>query len=194
MKSLLSLVFLMAALSLSAQDKDLPYYEMASYPEQFTAGGVASRMIDGLGFRFYWATEGLRENDLAFKPGKDARTSLETIAHIYEMSFIILNSTTKTANVSGQDIPLPYADMRKRTLENFKNASDRLRTATDQEMKEFKLSFKQGDQSVEFPFWHQLNGPIADCIWHTGQLVSFRRSSGNPFNETVNVFSGKAGK
>jgi hypothetical protein len=194
MKSLPSLIFVLIAFSLSAQDKSLPYYEMASYPETFTAGSVASRMIDGLGFRFYWATEGLRESDLAFKPGKDARTSLETITHIYEMSFIILNSSTKTANVRGQDIPLPYAAMRKRTLENFKNASDHLRAATDQEMKEFKLIFKQGDQSFEFPFWHQLNGPIADCIWHTGQLVSFRRSSGNPFNETVDVFSGKAGK
>ena len=194
MKSFLSPIFVMIAFSISAQDKNLPYYEMASYPEIFTAGGVASRMIDGLGFRFYWATEGLRENDLAFKPSKDARTSLETIVHIYEMSFIILNSTANIANVAGQDIPLPYAAMRRRALENFKNASDRLRTATDQEMKDFKLSFKQGDQSVEFPFWHQLNGPIADCLWHTGQIVSFRRSSGNPFNEKVDVFSGKAGK
>jgi hypothetical protein len=194
MKSLILSVFVTIAFSLSGQDKSLPYYEMAPYPETFTAGGVASRMIDGLGFRFYWATEGLRERDLAFKPGKDARTGLETIAHIYEMSFIILNSTTKAVNVAGQDTPLPYAAMRKRTLENFKNASDRLRTATDREMKEFKLIFKQGDQSVEFPFWHQLNGPIADCIWHTGQIVSFRRSSGNPFTEKVDVFSGKPGK
>ena len=194
MKLFHSLVLLTMILPLSAQDKSLPYYEIDPFPEQFTAGGVASRMIDGLGFRFYWATEGLHENDLAFKPNKDARTSLETIEHIYEMSFIILNATTKTANTSGQDIPLPYNAMRKRTLENFKNASERLRVATDQDMKEFKLIFKQGDHLSEFPFWHQLNGPIADCIWHVGQIVSFRRSSGNPFNENVDVFSGKAAR
>lgn len=36
-----------------------------------------------------------------------------------------------------------------------------------------------------------LNGPIADALWHVGQVVSFRRSSGNPFNSKVSVFSGK---
>jgi hypothetical protein len=43
----------------------------------------------------------------------------------------------------------------------------------------------------EFPFWNQLNGPIADALWHCGQVISFRRSSGNPYNSKASVFSGK---
>jgi hypothetical protein len=62
-------------------------------------------------------------------------------------------------------------------------------------MKNVKLIFKGANGAAqEFPFWNQLNGPIADCIWHTGQIVSFRRSSGNPFTEKANVFMGTLDK
>lgn len=192
MKLLYPLVIVMMSFSTMAQDKTLPYYEIPAYPETYTAGGMASRMVDGLGFRFFWATEGLRESDLTFKPNPDARTSEETIEHIYEMSILLLNSTTKTINVPDQNVKLPFAAMRKQALENFKKASERLRGATDKEINDFKLTFKRGDKLIEYPFWHQLNGPMADCIWHVGQIVLLRRSSGNPFNDKVSVFMGTA--
>src|SRR5690242_15943773 len=101
MKFFISALMSLVALHLVAQKKPLSYYEIPPAAESFTAGTVASRMVDGLGFRYYWATEGLRPEDLSFKPSKDARTSEETIAHIYEMSILILNATTKTPNVPG---------------------------------------------------------------------------------------------
>ena len=42
-----------------------------------------------------------------------------------------------------------------------------------------------------FAFWNQLNGPISDAIWHSGQVVMNRRASGNPLRKGVNVFLGK---
>lgn len=87
MKLLPAIIFLFLVSMVTAQDKNLPYYEIPAYPESYTAGGVASRIIDGLGFRFYWATEGLRSEDLAFKPGADARTSEETIIHVYDVDY-----------------------------------------------------------------------------------------------------------
>jgi len=180
--------------ALFAQDKSLPYDEIPAYPQSYYAGAVASRMIDGLGFRYYWATEGLRSQDLVFKPSTDARTTEETLAHIYEMSILILNATTKTANVPGQDKKLQFVEMRKVTLTNFKTASENLRNSTDQQMKDFKFIFKATNQVVEYPFWNMINGPIEDCVWHVGQVVSFRRSSGNPFNSKAEVFTGKLEK
>jgi hypothetical protein len=190
MKYLLLFIAIMVLSQLHAQDKTLPYYEIPATAENFTAGSVASRMIDGLGFRFYWATEGLRAEDLRFKPSVDARTSEETIQHIYDMSRIIVNSTTNTANIAGKHDKISFTEMRKQVLENLKVASERLHKSTDQEMKNFKIIFKNGDQVAEYPFWNQLNGPIADCLWHVGQVVSFRRSSGNPFNSKAEVFTG----
>ena len=193
MKSQLALLsFLFFFNEITAQDKSLPYYEIPSYPETYTAATVAARLIDGVGFRYYWATEGLRPEDLSHKPSKEARTSIETLAHIYELSSMIVNSTRKVPNVSGAEEPtLSFAEMRKKTLENLKSASDLLKASKEGELNDFKIVFKNDKGSREFPFWNQLNGPIADALWHIGQVVSFRRSSGNPINPKVEVFTGK---
>ncbi len=137
MKFLPLLLLTLLASFLRAQDNSLPFYETPADPKSFSAGTVAARMIDGLGFRYYWATEGLRAQDLAFKPSAEARTAEETVAHIYEMSILILNATTKTANVPGQDKPLPFAEMRKVTLNNLWTARTNLATAIDEQLKEF---------------------------------------------------------
>ena len=38
-----------------------PYHEMPPTSEKYTNATVAARMIDGLGYRYYWATKDLRE-------------------------------------------------------------------------------------------------------------------------------------
>ncbi|WP_230401659.1 hypothetical protein [Hanstruepera ponticola] len=188
MKTVFTTILVLAFTSgYSQSDEDkLPYYEIPEYPETFTAGTVAARAIDGLGFRYYWATEGLRQEDLDFKPNDDARSSMETIEHIYGLSKMIVNSTLKKDNNKKEDEEeLSFEAMRKATLFNFKTAADILRTSDD--ISQFKIVF--GDR--EIPFWNQINGPIEDAVWHCGQLVLLRRSSGNPFNSKVSVFSGK---
>ena len=172
----------------NAQEK-LPFYEIPEAAEAYTAGAVVSRMVDGLGFRFYWATEGLREEDLLYKPSEEARTSLETIKHIYGLTNVILNSVIKEEN-TGEPLPeMSFPELRKKTLINLEKASSVLRHSTD--ISEFKIIFERGDRSSEFPFWNQINGPISDALWHVGQIVSFRRSSGNPYNSKASLFSGK---
>lgn len=168
----------------------LPYSEITVTSDRFTAGNVAARLVDGLGFRFYWATDGLRVKDLAFKPSKASRSIIETIEHIYEMSAMIRNATTQTLNTADQSPRRSFTEMRKKTLENFKVASDILKNSADEELIKYTLKFKQQEKLIEYPFWNQINGPISDCLWHTGQIVSFRRLSGNPFSEKVNLLSG----
>jgi len=164
----------------------LPYYEIPDYPNEYTAGTVAARMVDGLGFRYYWATEGLRDEDLAFRPNDDARTTDETIDHIYNLSRTIVNATLKQPNIRSDNEPeLTFLEKRKKTLENIKTAADILRKTDD--LTEFKIVF--GER--EFPFWNNINGPIEDAVWHCGQIVSFRRSSGNPYNSKASLFAGK---
>jgi hypothetical protein len=170
---------------------ELPYNKIPDYPDKYTAGTVAARLVDGLGFRFYWATEGLRAEDLSFKPSEEARTSLETITHIYGLSLVIVNSTIKTPNKPVDGTELGFPELRKQTLLNIKKAADILRTCSDEEFTDFKLIFQNDQGTTEFPFWNNLNGPIADALWHCGQIVSLRRSSGNPFNSNVSVFNGR---
>lgn len=178
-------LILLLPLNMIAQE-DLPYYEIPEYPESYTAEAVAARMIDGLGFRFYWASEGLRKEDLNYKPSEDARTTLETLNHIYDLSQIIVNASLQKENdKSVNKREMSWEEKRKQTLVNLKTAADILRDAED--LSEYTLKFGKS----EFPYWNNINGPIADAIWHCGQLVSMRRASGNPFNSKVSLFQGK---
>lgn len=178
---------------MNAQDKTnqaLPYSEIPDYPETYTPGTVVSRMIDGLGFRYYWATENLRETDLDFRPGADSRSVEETLDHILGLSRIILNSALQRPNdrstSSGET--LSFAEKRSQTLLNLEQASlVFLKTNT---LEDHAVVFKNAEGEAKFPFWNQINGPIADALWHCGQIVSLRRQAGNPFPEGVNVFTG----
>ncbi|MCG1037172.1 hypothetical protein [Polaribacter sargassicola] len=167
---------------MNSQEK-LPYYQIPEPSTEYTAGTSTSRMVDGLGFRYYWATEGLSELDLAFKPNAEARTTEETIDHIYHLSIRILNATLIKVNGS-KEPSMTFAEKRKKTLENLLQASTILRESKD--VSKYKIIFPE----KEFSFWCVINGPIADAIWHVGQLVSFRRSSGNPFPKGVSVLTG----
>lgn len=170
-------------------NESLPYYEIPEYPENYNQGTVVARMIDGLGFRYFWATEDLRTEDLIFKPNETARTTEETIDHILGLSNVIVNSAIHQPNGNNDFSKLTYSEKRKLTLNNFKTAAGIFRKSKD--LSQFKIVFVRDGKSVEYPFWNQINGPIEDAIWHCGQVVSFRRSSGNPLNAKVSVFEGK---
>lgn len=177
-------------LSLMAQDSPLPYAQIPDYPDSYSSGNVLSRMVDGLGFRYYWATEGLTQQDLDFKPSDEARTTLQTLQHIYGLSETIKNAPTSTPNTRSFDwSKLTYQDLRSGTLMNLKKASELYASLSEEDLSTAKVIFRSG----EFPMWNMINGPISDALWHTGQVVSFRRSSGNPFNSKVSVLRGRLG-
>jgi hypothetical protein len=189
----LALAFILNNVSAQQAALDtLPYAQIPDYPAKYTAETVVARMIDGAGFRFYWATEGLRLEDLAFRPTKEARSSEETIDHILGLSIIILNALQNKINTkSGEETSsLSFNIKRQKILNNLKTASDLLKSGK-QSLENAKIIFKNGDKTTEFPFWNEINGPISDALWHIGQVVTFRRSSGNPFNGKVSVLEGK---
>ncbi|PHR74530.1 MAG: hypothetical protein COA67_00175 [Lutibacter sp.] len=180
----LTIILIFATVFTMTSQEKLPYYEIPEAPKEFTPGTTASRMVDGLGFRYYWATEGLTEKDLSYRPTKEARTTEETIDHILGLSQVILNATLKIANGDKQPT-MTFAEKRKKTLENLLQASNILKESND--ISQYNMIFGE----TQLPFWNAINGPISDALWHTGQVVSFRRSSGNPFPKGVSVLRGK---
>ena len=173
----------------SSAQSELPYKEIPSYPANYTQSTVISRMIDGLGYRYYWATENLRALDLDFKPDTLARSTFETMEHIYGLSFMILNASKNQVNHRRDPVQMNAKDLRLATLYNLKSASAAM--ALVENLEELNILFEGSTGRKALPFWHVLNGPLADAIYHTGQMVSFRRTSGNPMNPKVNVFMGK---
>jgi len=188
MKKSFNLILLVVCSFVYSQEelKDkLPYYEVPEYAEEFTAGTMAARMVDALGFRYYWASKDLNEKDLAYRLNEKGRSTAETINHIYELSIIIVNSTLQKPNSRGDKVEMTYKEKRTTTLNNLKKASDILHVSND--ISQFKIIF--GEQKI--PFWNQINGPIADAIWHCGQIAVYRRVTKNPINPKVNYFTGK---
>lgn len=192
MKATLILIFLCMTMVSFGQEElhDETYYTtVPAAPQTYTPGAIVSRMIDGLGFRYYWATQGLVETDLAYKPSEGARSLEETIDHIYSLSTTIVNSAKQEPNDKRISEPVrTTAQKRTATLENFRVASG-LFLATTDIAKHTIIIVKENGQD-EYPFWNQINGPIEDAIWHAGQLVVLRRAAGNPIDNKVNFFRG----
>lgn len=173
----------------NSQNNTFPYYEIPDYPSEYNEGTVVARLIDGLGFRYYWATEGLRAEDLAFKPSDDARTTGDTVDHILGLTNVVLHSAIKKVNEPIDTKGMSFDEKRALTLNMLKQAADIFRSTDD--LSQFKIVFKGENGNTEYPFWNQINGPIADALWHCGQVITHRRSSGNPYNSKASVFTGK---
>ncbi|HMU46541.1 MAG TPA: hypothetical protein PKC72_09245 [Chitinophagaceae bacterium] len=190
MKAILILLSVLITMSTSAQNKPY-YYKIPAAPSVYTPTTVAARLVDGLGFRYFWATEGLREQDLSFRPSDSARTSFETLEHIYGLTQVLLNAVNKrTTPVPSPDVKYSYSELREKTLYNIKAASDILKSSGSS-LEDFDMVFERKDGKTEYPFWNLINGPISDALWHVGQVVTFRRSSGNPLPKGVNVLRGE---
>ena len=185
--------FFILALSLNFlymnSQENLPFYEISNYPESYSEAEIVGRMIDGLGFRYHWATEGLTEEDLNFRLPNDSRSSIETIVHIYDLSNMILNTALNSPVEKKSIEGMEFKEIREKTLFNLKEASDIFKKTKN--FDDYSIVFLRNSKKVEYPFWNQLNGPIEDAVWHCGQIVAFRRASGNPISKKISVFTGK---
>lgn len=186
----LILVFIMTNQA-NAQDQKLPYHQIPDYPTEYTANNVAARMVDGLGFRYYWASKDLREEDLEYKPSDDGRTIRETLDHIYGLTRTIMHGPQSKVNTYPKE-ELTFDELRKRTLENIALTSKLLKEGKEGDMDGYLMIFQREGGNIEYPFWNMINGPIEDAVYHTGQIVAFRRASGNPIQKGVRMLTGKA--
>ena len=194
MKSLFFICFSLAIGTVLAQNnmQTIPYETIGEYPQNYEAGNVVARFIDGLGYRYHWASKDLTQDDLDYSPSADGRSTLETLQHICNLSQTIVDAATNTPTLMPLDFSaLSYDELRLKTLTNLAIASKSLRNKTTDQIKELNVVFKRGENANEFPYWNMMNGPISDAIYHTGQIVILRRASGNPIDPNVNVLMGK---
>ena len=168
----------------------LPYKEIPDSPNSYTPSSIITRLIDGLGYRFYWATKDLNSIDLAYKPSPEAKSSFETMEHLFGLSETILNVAQNKPNVRPyRKLELDFESMRTQTLHNLKEAS--IEFESIENLDNHPVVFQINETEKTYSFWHLINGQISDSIYHVGQVVSFRRTTGNPIDSKVNVFLGK---
>ena len=194
MRYLIILFFLInvTAMAQKKQIQELPFKSIPEASKNYESGNIVVRMIEGLGYRYYWATDGLQAGDLDYKPSDSGQSTKETLKHIHGLADVLKNVSLNLPSIR----PAPnqsedFVELRKQTLNYLEEATVNFKNKTPKELAELKVIFERGEKQSSFPFWNMINGPLADAIYHTGQVVSFRRSSGNPLPKGVNVFMGK---
>lgn len=153
------------------------YYKIPLYPDRISATTILIRLLDGLGFRFRWSTENLTYSDYSFRPGPDSMSIEELVRHVWGLINWIGQSILTEEFTKQDDILL----VRHSILEMIFVLRDVMVSMNDKELMNITLNEK--------PFWHIINGPIADALTHVGQINSFRRLVGNP-TPKANVFMG----
>ena len=154
---------------------NLNYDRIDEYPERVNAVGVVLRLLDGLGFRFYWATYELDEDDFEFTPAEGGNSIGWMVSHIRGLlTWIYLNVRGEQAKQ-----PQSIVEQRNHVLDLIRMVREDIAGMSDEQFAEVRIE--------GLPFWHMINGPISDALGHVGQINMARRLRGKPTPE-ANVF------
>lgn len=190
---LICLTFILFTIPTLMSQADIDYFHtIPEMSEKMSASSVLARTIDGLGFRYYHATDDLTVTDLEYTSGNGGRMVIELLQHIYSLSVTINNSIHNVPNSRPEKSvdAMTYEQLRAQTLTQLKEARNKAIALTDQQLEESQIKFERAGEVSAYPMWNLFNGPLADAMWHTGQIVSHRRASGNPINSKISLFSG----
>lgn len=147
---------------------DLPFTRIDSYPAKVTGPAVLTRLIDGLGFRFHWATQGLTDQDYAFSAGHGSQSIGQLVGHIWGLT----NWVSVAVLGQGEEKPETPQEQRAHALQMLQRLRERFVALDNHALAKITID--------GHPFWHILNGPLADALTHVGQINVLRRLAGNP--------------
>lgn len=167
----------------------LQFAEISSYPSQYNMATIVSRMLDGAGFRYYWATEGLTQEQLMEEPGNGSRSLYQIMNHIYNMVDFVGNSLEgKTTSFPEKEHGLPFEELRQQTLARIESAKVACVNMDEATLEQQKIDLTVNGKPMQVDTWHLFNGPLPDMYHHIGQLMLLRRIQGNPLPNGVNPF------
>jgi hypothetical protein len=156
------------------------YRTLAPSRDSVSGARVVARLLAGMGFRLYWATEGLSTELYGFRPCEGARSIGETLDHVWEL----LSWTHTAVCHAAVRKPADVAFLRDSSLELISSMQDRFSELEDTELPAIEL--------LGQPFWPVVNGPLSDVLAHIGQIAMLRRVAGSPAPDS-NPFEGTAG-
>ena len=169
------------------KNQELPFEDISKTPNDLTATNTLLRMVEGLAFRYRWATENLSEENIKFKPHPTSMSVEEVNAHIFDL----VDSTNRVfgGEKQNKDSLNSFHKLRIKSLNILADLSERLKEMSDEDLLEIEKN-----TSRKLPFWYWINGPLADALTHVGQITSWRRIAGNPQLKGINVFIGTSDK
>ncbi len=157
---------------------DKNFSSIEEVPEEISTVNVICRMLDGLGFRFYWVTEGMTKEQYYFKPDYEYHGISELVSHIWDL----VNWMHTGLFDEEVERPESIIDQRNHILEIIEKLRDRFQNMSPEDLDNVSLN--------GLPFWNLINGPIADALSHVGEISVLRSLAGYP-NKKAQFFSGK---
>ena len=149
---------------------DLPAFFKTFHPDpdQPSASNAIARLIDGLGYRLYWALDGLKEGECQYTLCEGASSIRDILWHILGLvNWVYMHvygqQMTRKPSIIDQGIDTLLA--LERLYQTFLEMND-----------EDLVHYKLEDRS----FWSYINMPLADALHHVGQVSILRRGAGNP--------------
>ena len=147
------------------------FYTIPEPPAAMSAGAILGRLADAVGFRFRWASEGVRDADLPFKPAPDCWSLGELIDHIHDLLVPVAKSIGARQYAPLAE-PASFAILRARILDLSVGLSERFKAMSDSDL--------AGGLVRDPTAWVMVNGHLADVLTHIGQVLSWRRIAGSP--------------
>ena len=144
----------------------LPYNKKPTYPKKNTVRILMAKMLDELGYKYYWATDSLLNDEMsnAFNSSNLPRLLLEGV---YQMSENIINYSSANKMKPGLKLEeMSFEDFRKNTLLNLKEASN--------------ILIKNAD-TTHFSNLNLFVKSIVISNSYCDQIISFRENIGKPF-------------
>ena len=148
------------------RNQELPFKDISKTPKDLTATNTILRMVEGLAFRYRWATENLSEENIKFKPHPTSMSIEEVNAHIFDL----VDSTNRVFGGEKQNkrfLKFFFSKVRIKSLHILADLSERLKEMSDKDLLEIEKN-----TSRKLPFWYWINGPPADALTHVGQITS----------------------
>jgi len=169
------------------KNQELPFEDISKTPTELTVTNTLLRVVEGLAFRYRWATENLSEDDIKFRQHPTSMSIEEVNAHIFDL----VDSTNRVfgGEKQNKDSLNSFHKLRIKSLNILADLSERLKEMSDEDLSEIEKN-----TSRKLPFWYWINGPLADALTHVGQITSWRRIAGNPQLKGINVFIGTSDK
>ena len=162
---------------------ELPFERLDDGGSRVDACSVMARLVDGVGFRFRWATEGLPDDLADWRASPESMSFAEVIAHVHRLAAwtrsILANETMPPAPEG------PPSSVRAATLDELARLRDVLTDTCDGDLADVRVERKD-----DAPFWNLINGPLADALTHVGQINAWRRQAGHP-TPSADVFFGR---
>lgn len=166
---LFCLFWIVGFINAQKNNEELPYRKIPKYSEKINNGLIMARMVDELGYKYYWTSEGLNEEDVRTEFGS-TNILYSLLDYIDQLSLLIASYVLNQPFLDSVYEEKSISKLRKRTLFNLKNASNALIGS---------------NTTTQLPFWDILDEPISDVNWYCDQIISYRRKNGISCDERI---------